>query len=712
MARGSEQARGHASAAAALALTILCAPALGVPGEGVLQDTLKSAIVAFGALAAALLFLWGQRHREAPLRWHALVWLPLLLTAYALGSMAWSHRYLAGVEAVRWFLFALIAWLALNTLARERLPLLAACIHGGALVASLWAMLQFWGGLALFPQGPQPASTFVNRNFFAEFAVCTLPFGLLLVARARRPAIVLALAASSGVIVTALLMTGTRSALVALWLQLLVAVPAIARRCSAALAFSTWPRAVRLLAPLVLLATVIVLGNLPTGNARLLAEGHGATALQRGFKRTESIGPQDYSLGLRLQMWRATLRAIRAEPVTGLGSGAWEEKIPLYQRQGEQLETDYYVHNEFLQLVAEDGLAGWAFLLLLAGYLVQAAWRTWRAAGAEADADRPWRAVFLASLLALAVVSCIGFPWRLASTGALFALCLGGLAASDARLGFPGVAGARPLRWSRGRANAALAGAVACLLLAVFITQRAAASETRLVQATQIALGITASGHPDDPGLYGEKQRMLQLVREGIALNPHYRKITPIVADELARWGDWRNATWIWESVLASRPYVVAILANAARGHSAMGEQQQAMAYLERARRLQPDALSVRSVEIVVLARSGQEPRARELARQAMQAGIVNFDIVNAYFILAWRAHDYTLAQQLLQQRMARWPESRARGDVQMGLMAAEQGSESEALAAFRRGLAAARPQERRELLKEVPASLRAQLSP
>jgi tetratricopeptide (TPR) repeat protein len=250
---------------------------------------------------------------------------------------------------------------------------------------------------------------------------------------------------------------------------------------------------------------------------------------------------------------------------------------------------------------------------------------------------------------------------------------------------------------------------VACLLLAGFITQRAAASESRLVEATRIALAITATGQPNDPALDSEKQRMLQLVREGIALNPHYRKITPIVADELARWGDWRNATWIWESVLASRPYIVAILANAARGHSAMGEQREALAYLQRARRLQPDAPTVRSVEIVVLARSGQEARARQVAQQAMAAGIVDFDIVNASFVLAWRAHDYASAQRLLQQRMAQWPESRARGEVQMGLMAAEQGHDAEALAAFRRGMQEARPQEREELLRQVPPSLRAQ---
>ena len=56
----------------------------------------------------------------------------------------------------------------------------------------------------------------------------------------------------------------------------------------------------------------------------------------------------------------------------------------------------------------------------------------------QAQAEGPWRAVLLCSLMALLVVSNVGFPWRMASTGALFALCLAGLAASDARLGAVG----------------------------------------------------------------------------------------------------------------------------------------------------------------------------------------------------------------------------------------------------------------------------------
>ena len=59
------------------ALMLFLAPAIGVPNEMMLQDTLKSIVVSFAAVGAGLLFFWQQRNRRDGLRWHALTWLPL-----------------------------------------------------------------------------------------------------------------------------------------------------------------------------------------------------------------------------------------------------------------------------------------------------------------------------------------------------------------------------------------------------------------------------------------------------------------------------------------------------------------------------------------------------------------------------------------------------------------------------------------------------------
>ena len=695
------------------ALMMALAPAVGVPHEEMLQDTLKSIIVSTAALGAAMLFLLQVRGRAEPLRWHGILWLPIALMAYALGSMVWSHTYLGGVEAVRWFVFALIAWLGLNTMNRERLPMLAWGIHAGATVASLWAVLQFLlPSFGLFPQGPNPASTFVNRNFFAEFVVCTLPFGWLLLTRARMPAMVAILAASSGLVVVSILMTGTRAALMAMWLQVLVVLPLMAWRCRDRLGWGGWSGGMRSLAAAAFLVTVGVLGAIPSQNAKILEEERGRTGIERGLLRTASIRPDDESLGTRMIMWQATMRVIADRPVTGVGAGAWEARIPLYQTAGSQLETDYYVHNEYLQLMAEYGLVGWVFLLLLFAYLVAAGRRVWRSADPPEQDEQVLRAVFLCSLLALLVVSNVGFPWRMASTGALFALCLAGLAASVARLGYSLRVLALPLRWSPRIALGALAVNAVAIGLALAITWQAAECERKLVRAAKIALTLTASGRPLDPSYAKSRDEMLQLAREGIAINPHYRKITPIIADELGRWGDWANAIWIWDSVLSSRPYVVAIISNVARGYSSIGEHAKAWAYLERARRLQPDAPAVRSLEVVLLSRRGDEPLAMALARRTLAEGRQDQDLVNALAILAWRAKDFDTAVKALALRAAEWPESRPRAYLQLGVLYAQELKDpARALDYFRRSLAAAAPQDRPAVLQQVPAEYRSQLA-
>ena len=107
-AAASQPSTGANTSVSVLAWLTFLLPALGVPSELMLQDTLKSAVAAFGILIAAFVFFWQQRKRTEPLLWHGLVWLPLALMAYALGSMVWSHTYLAGVEAIRWFLLSQI----------------------------------------------------------------------------------------------------------------------------------------------------------------------------------------------------------------------------------------------------------------------------------------------------------------------------------------------------------------------------------------------------------------------------------------------------------------------------------------------------------------------------------------------------------------------------------------------------------------------------
>ena len=691
-----------------LALMMVALPAMGVPNEELLQDSLKSIGVSFFALTSSFVFFWHQRTHPKPLHFHILQYLPLGLMTYALGSMVWSHAYLGGVEAIRWFMFSLIFFLGMNTWNHGRITFLAWGIHLGAVLASLWAALQFWNDFNFFVQGPNPASTFVNRNFFAEYLVCTLPFSVYLITKVRDKTSAFLLTFSLGFNVVALMMTGTRSALMGV-LALTIILPYIVHLYRAQCISKGWRTSHRIAVVTLLITTILALGSIATSNPKLMGESGQGNAIDRTLKRSASlVKPTEYSQGsfsIRALMWKATGRMILANPVTGVGAGAWEVQVPRYQEAGSQLETDYYAHNEILQLVAEYGFTGWGALLGLLSYLLWTAYRTLSDRTEAGQREAPLRAFTLASMLILLLISNAGFPWRMASTGALFALNLSILAATDIRLRTSRFSLHQQISWRNRHTLGALGTTAICTGLALYIAQQAILCESKLVRAIRIALTISQSGMPNDPNWEYSKIEMLQLVQEGIAINPHYRKLTPMVADALASWGDWKNATWIWESVLESRPHVVALLANAARGHMQTANFAKAQEYIDRSNRLQPAASSIASLEVILWSKTGQDTKAMLRAEKLLQEGIFDYDLIRTAYFMGMKNSNPELAILALERRIKGWPTQAVDGWIKLGKIydSPQARDETRALQAFQSALDASLVQHRSAVLAMIP---------
>lgn len=698
-----------------LGLMMLLAPAIGVPSEEMLQDTLKSAVISCMAICAAMTTIC-LRPVPVTLRWHHILWLPLGLMLHALGSMVWSHSYLAGAEGIRWFIFSLILYAGINTSTVLLQSRIAWGIHLGVTIASLWTALQFWTNFNLFPQGPNPASTFVNRNFFAEYAVCALPYSAFLLLKSGRSPWSYLLAATLGFNFVALLMTGTRSALVAL-IVLALLLPLLLLRFRQSLASAGWTIAHGVAISTAFWGTVLVLGTLPNHNPKIFAEFGPQTAIDRAAGRTASVThSSEYQVGsfsIRSSMWKATGRMIADNPLTGVGAGAWEVQVPRYQDAGTQLETDFYAHNEILQLLAEYGVVGWAFLLLLLSYLARAAWTTAFDLTEFGKKIAPLRATALTSIFLLLIVCNAGFPWRLASTGAIFALSLAILAACD----FHNRSDERSLfTYFRGglmcRRVLAIAG-TACIALSLYITQRAAYAESNLVRGIRMGLIIARSGNHSHEYWNGPKSEMLEFIRRGIHANPHYRKLTAIAADELASIGDWRDARWIWESVLISRPYVSAIIVNIARAHMEEGHYTQAQQYLHRAEQLQPTAIATRSLRVVLLSRMGQDEQALPLVEELISIRNVDYELVRAAHSIGERTRNWPLAIQALELRLKRWPSDATETWLELGEIYDQKiqpRNEGKALSAYRNAIKATTEQQRDATLAKIPHGYRAQL--
>ena len=650
------KARKFPAAAWCLAATLLLVPMAGVPGEWVLQDTLKSTLLVMGTLLAVLVLLMQRLHiargRNMPaLRWHGVLGFPLVLCAYALGSMVWSHTYLAAAEACRWAMLGVLMALCLQTLRRSTYPLLVWAIHWGAVGASAWAAAQFWGGLDWFPQAAAPASTFVNRNFFAEYLVCTLPFSAYALAQVRQarwqPLVALSLAFN----LVALMMTGTRSALAALVLMGPLLVYAL-WRYRHALTWGQWSQGSRWLAGFTLVAGVLGLGALPTSQQEMLSEGHGSTALQRSFLRAGSIMKrQEYTVGsfsVRASMWKSTARMVMANPWTGVGAGAWEVHIPRYQGWNNSVETDFYAHNEPLQLLGEYGLpVGGGVLAVLLAYLLWSAQTTWRMPVHDrAGQDAALRAVALCSLLALLVVSNAGFPWRLASTGALMMVSLTLLASGTARTVAVSGRAVQGL-WVMG---------VLALCSAGVVSAQAMRAESSIVGSVQLLNKLIL--HPDMPApeRHALQVRAFGLLQQGVHINPHYRKLTALAADQFAATGNLEAALWAQDSVAASRPYIPDVQANRVLLHSNLQHAQAARAAWTALAALQPGAPRTRALDILLLRRSAQDADAAYQLRGYFAQGIHDYDLVRFALAIGVERQDRALAVEAYRLWVQDWP--------------------------------------------------------
>jgi len=77
-------------------------------------------------------------------------------------------------------------------------------------------------------------------------------------------------------------------------------------------------------------------------------------------------GGEEMAANVRTQIWGDTLRLLRAYPLTGCGLGAYEPALLPFKTVA-PLNTVDYAHNDYLQLLAELGILGFAPLIFATG---------------------------------------------------------------------------------------------------------------------------------------------------------------------------------------------------------------------------------------------------------------------------------------------------------------------------------------------------------
>lgn len=314
-------------------------------------------IFALEACAMLLLAVWASRqwiNRELNLFDNVLyrpmaAFLALVLVQWLAGTTA--YRLVTYSHLLLYAAYGMLAFVVTQTLRRSsQFELMAKLFTGYGAVVALFAMLQgmapngklYW--IWALEQGGSIYGPYVNRNHYAGLMEMLTPFPLVLAAThftdGNRKIAATGIAA---LMAASIFLSGSRGGMAAFVAQMLVLGVLLVRKRE-----KSWKQ------PLMLgafLAMVIVLLVWMGGNE-----------LTRRLASIHTEAREEISGGIRLTIDRDCLRMLLKRPLLGWGLGAF----PIVYPEFRSFYTTFFVnqaHNDYLQLLVETGLAGFAIAI-------------------------------------------------------------------------------------------------------------------------------------------------------------------------------------------------------------------------------------------------------------------------------------------------------------------------------------------------------------
>lgn len=378
------------------------------------------AVLAFGTvevwsetileIGAALLLLWWvgliALRREKEIHWHPKGW-PLLgfiaISALQLMFGGTAYAFLTRVALMKFLACAIIFFLALQSFrTRQDMRMLAWFLMGFGFVVAVFGIIQnytsqnvlYW--YRTLTGGGTPFGPYVNRNHFAGFIELVAPVGMcVLVFRGIRREQQIFVGVLTLVPIAALALTGSRGGIVSFFCEILLII-LIARMHRTKF---------QALAASVLL--IIALGaGVWLGAGKILG-------------RFRSAAAHEISSDRRVTMLDGAWQMFSAHPLFGAGLGTLVSVYPKYETYYDGLIVDH-VHNDYLELLAETGIAGGICgLLFLIGLFCEAQSRL-----------KEEQSPFSQAIHAAGIVACFGllvhglvdFNFHIPANGLLFLL--------------------------------------------------------------------------------------------------------------------------------------------------------------------------------------------------------------------------------------------------------------------------------------------------
>jgi O-antigen ligase len=245
----------------------------------------------------------------------------------------------------------------------------------GTAILSVGAALQQWsaGSRSLLSvlQVERIAVHVTKVNTAASSFVLFLPILIGLAAwsaqSSRRPSSFRALrwsmaAAGAGLLLTALWLTGTRTAMMAG--ATVAAGASVYAATRGRLKHTSWLSVVSIVAACGVVAAVLGFG--------LYLKAKGSTY----------TSPLDVALDMRVSIWRTALRMLAAHPLFGTGIGQFSYKVAAFEPEKALVAylrgSRFDAHNQFLQVAAELGLVGGVLFIGMFPAILRRAWTAFR----------------------------------------------------------------------------------------------------------------------------------------------------------------------------------------------------------------------------------------------------------------------------------------------------------------------------------------------
>ena len=326
---------------------------------------------------------------------------------------------LVAIKLVASICFLLLFTTFVNT--DERRDLAVKVIIGVCLLVALIGIGQSYLGKAVWQRGT--LGPFVNRNHFAGFLEMGAGLaGGLIIGRAVRREMIVIYASCLLAICAGIVLSASRGGVLALGAQVIflaiVFIPSFfARRRERR---TGWMIVAARSVGVVILGAAAIFGSIFLVGSEGLIKNIAQT---RDEVTSEGAASERFS---RLDIWSATKRLIEDHPSLGVGLGAYQYAYTRYDLSSGAQRVEQS-HNDYLQIVADAGLAGGLAALVFIGILFT------RGLSAAKTRDRRKRAIILGALtgcFGIAVHSFVDFNLQITANAQLF-LALAALATPE-----------------------------------------------------------------------------------------------------------------------------------------------------------------------------------------------------------------------------------------------------------------------------------------